>query len=102
MPSRDPTRGTTRVGRLLNRVIQQRRSAETETGSDADQVDHDRRIGVLEQRVKELEALVEGLQDSVHREVTRLDKQIGTLDTKTQAPEVARALGQYSRERGLG
>jgi hypothetical protein len=101
VPSRDPTRGTTRVRRLLDRVIQQRRKAETETGPEADAVDHDRRIRALEQRIEQLETLLEGLQDSVHRGVTRHDREIEALDEKTQAPEVARALGKYSRERGL-
>ena len=101
MPSRDPTRGTTRVRRLLDRVTQPRRNAETETGLDLDDLDHDRRIRALEQRVEELEALLEALQDSVHRELTRQDREIDALDQKTMAPEVARALGKYSREHGL-
>jgi vacuolar-type H+-ATPase subunit I/STV1 len=82
-------------------VIQQRRTAETETGPGADAVDHDRRIRALEQRIEQLEALLEGLQDSVHREVTRHDKEIEALDEKTQARQVSRALGKYSRDRGL-
>src|SRR5919197_5619188 len=98
MPSRDPTRGSTRMGRLLDRVIQQRRHAEAETRPEVEEVDHDRRIRALEQRVEELEALLEGLQDSVHRETTRQEREIAALDEKTQAPAVARALGQYSRE----
>jgi hypothetical protein len=52
------------VGQLLDRVIQQRRSANTATRSQADEFDRDQRIRVLEQRVEHLEALVEGLQDS--------------------------------------
>jgi hypothetical protein len=83
---------------LLDRVIRQRRNAKTETGSHPDEVD---RIGALEQRVEQLEALLEGLQDSIHREAIRQDKAIEALDAKTQAPEMARALGKYSRERGL-
>ncbi len=101
MPRRDLTRRTTRAGQLLNRVIQQRRNAKTETRSDASEVDHERRIGALEQRVEQLEALLEGLQDSVHRGAARQDKDMEALDAKTQAAAVARALGKYSRERGL-
>jgi hypothetical protein len=86
---------------LLDRVIRQRRNAKTETGSHPDEVDRERRIGALEQRVEQLEALLEGLQDSIHREAIRQDKAIEALDAKTQAPEMARALGKYSRERGL-
>jgi hypothetical protein len=86
---------------LLDRVIRQRRNAKTETGSRPDEVDHEPRIGALEQRVEQLEALLEGLQDSIHREAIRQDKAIEALDAKTQAPEMARALGKHSRERGL-
>jgi hypothetical protein len=89
------------VGRLLDRVVQQRRHANTEAGSDAGELDHERRVGALEQRVRQLEALLEGLQDSIHRETTRQDEAIEALEAKTQAPEMARALGKYSRERGL-
>jgi uncharacterized coiled-coil protein SlyX len=89
------------VGRLLDRVVDQRRSANTETGSGAGEVDLDRRIGALERRVEHLESLLEGLQDSVHRAAARHDKAIEELDAKTQAPEMARALGKYSRGHGL-
>jgi vacuolar-type H+-ATPase subunit I/STV1 len=82
-------------------VVQQRRNAKAETGSDAGEVDPGRRIRALERRVDQLEALLEGLQDSVHREMTRHDREIEALDEKTRAPEMARALGKYSRERGL-
>ena len=101
MPRRDPTRRTTRVGQLVDRVIEQRRRAKTEPGSDAGDVDHERRIGALEQRVQELEALLEALQDSIHREASRQDEELEALEAKTQAPEMARALGKYSREHGL-
>jgi hypothetical protein len=33
--------------------------------------------------------------------MARHDKEIETLEAKTQAPELARALGKYSREHGL-
>ena len=101
MPRRDPIRRTTRVGQLVDRVVEQRRRAKTEPGSDAGEVDHERRIGALEQRVQELEALLEALQDSIHREASRQDEELEALEAKTQAPEMARALGKYSREHGL-
>jgi hypothetical protein len=101
VPSRDPIRRTTRLGQLVDRVVEQRRRAKTEPGSDAGEVDHERRIGALEQRVKELEALLEALQDSIHREATRQDEELEALEAKTQAREMARALGKYSREHGL-
>ena len=101
MPRRDPISRTTRLGQLVDRVVEQRRRAKTEPGSDAGEVDHERRIGALEQRVQELEALLEALQDSIHREATRQDEELEALEAKTQAPEMARALGKYSREHGL-
>ena len=101
MPGRGPTRRATRVGQLVDRVVEQRRRAKTETGSDSGEVDRERRIGALEQRVQQLEALLEALQDSIHREATRQDEELEALEAKTQAPEMARALGKYSREHGL-
>jgi hypothetical protein len=102
MPAkRNPTRRTARVGQLLERVIQQRRSTSAATGSQAGEVDQEQRIGALEQRVEYLESLVEGLQDSVHREAARHETEMKALEAKTRAPEMARALDKYSRERGV-
>jgi hypothetical protein len=98
---RDPTRRTTRKSRLVDRVIRQRRDTGQEIAPDADAADDHRRIADLEQRVDELEALLEGLQDSVHREMVRHDREIGALTERTHAPEMARALDRYSRERGI-
>jgi hypothetical protein len=84
-------------------VTQQQRKekSESEVGLDEAAVDQTRRIAALERRVEELEALLESLQDSVHRQTTRQDKEIEALDRKTRTPELARALGKYSQERGL-
>ena len=102
MPARrNPTRRTARVGQLLERVIQQRRSASAATGAPAGEADQERRIGALEQRVEYLESLLEGLQDSVHREAARHEREMKALEAKTQAPEMARAIDKYSRERGV-
>lgn len=48
-----------------------------------------------------LEALVEGLQDSVHREGVRREREIRELGRKTSPAEIARALDRHARERGL-
>jgi len=74
---------------------------ESEAASGVGTVDQERRIGALEQRMDRLEALLEGLQDSIHREITRQEKTIAALNARTQPPELARALSKYSRERGL-
>jgi hypothetical protein len=97
---------------LVDRVIRQRRDANLEAGPDADQTEAEAdqptetgadqpRIAALEKRVEELEAQLEGLQDSVHREMTRQSQELRGLAARTEPPEMARALGKYSRERGL-
>jgi hypothetical protein len=84
-------------------VTQQQRKAKTETeaGPDEAEADDTRRVAALERRVEQLEAQLEALQDSVHRQATRHDKEIDALDERTRAPELTRALGKYSQERGL-
>ena len=86
---------------MVDRVIRQRRDTKQEAGSDGNEADDQRRIAALEQRVEELEALLEGLQDSIHREMVRQGRELGALAARTEPPEMARALGRYSRERGL-
>jgi hypothetical protein len=58
-------------------------------------------VGALEARITHLEQLVQGLQDSVHRESTRLSKQIDELEARTQPAALGRALSEDARERGL-
>jgi hypothetical protein len=58
-------------------------------------------LGALEARITHLEQLVEGLQDSVHRESMRLSKRIGELDAQVQPAALGRALGEDARDRGL-
>jgi hypothetical protein len=55
----------------------------------------------LEARMAALEELVEGLQDAVHRESVRRDEQAARLERKTEPRELARALSDHARERGL-
>jgi uncharacterized coiled-coil protein SlyX len=59
------------------------------------------RISALESRVADLEEMLEGLQDAVHREATRRDEQMARLERKTEPRELARALSDDARERGL-
>ena len=86
---------------MVDRVIRQRRDSKQEAASDPEEAGDQRRIAALAQRVEELEALLEALQDSIHREMTRLDRELRALAAGTTAPEMARALDRYSRERGL-
>jgi len=58
-------------------------------------------LRALEARIAHLEQLVQGLQDSVHRESTRLGKRIGELEARLQPAALGRALSKDARERGL-
>jgi hypothetical protein len=55
----------------------------------------------LEERLLRLEAVVEGLQDAVDRAARRFDALIDALQRKTEPAEIAKALGEDARRRGL-
>ncbi|HZO79440.1 MAG TPA: hypothetical protein VFB39_15470 [Solirubrobacteraceae bacterium] len=55
----------------------------------------------LEARVAHLEQLVEGLQDSVHRETERHGKLIAELQAQIQPGAMGAALAEDARDRGL-
>ncbi len=55
----------------------------------------------LEERVAHLEKLVEGLQDSVHRQSIRYSKQIADLEAQLEPASLAIALDADARQRGL-
>lgn len=59
------------------------------------------RVAALEERIAHLEQLLEGLQDSVHRESTRQDKRIAELEAQIQPAAIGAALTKDARERGL-
>jgi uncharacterized coiled-coil protein SlyX len=89
--------------RLLARIRQIRRPA---AGADASDrrltVDkRDDRVPALEARVAHLERLVEGLQDSVHRESERHAKLIAELQSQVQPGAMGSALAEDARSRGL-
>lgn len=58
-------------------------------------------IDALESRIAHLEHLVQGLQDSVHREAKRQGKRIADLEARIEPGALGRALSQDARERGL-
>ena len=58
-------------------------------------------LRALEARITHLEQLVEGLQDSVHRESTRLGKRVDELEARIQPAALGRAMSEDARERGL-
>jgi hypothetical protein len=58
-------------------------------------------LRALETRVEHLEQLVQGLQDSVHRESSRHDRRITDLEVRTQPAALGKALSDDARARGL-
>lgn len=88
---------------LIARIRQIRRAAaeaDEPAGPPSSGPEHDE-IRALEARVAHLEQLLRGLQDSVHRESTRVGKRIADLEARTQPAALGRALSEDARERGL-
>ena len=61
----------------------------------------DERLDAVEARIAHLERLVEGLQDSVHRESERHSKLIAELQGQIQPGAMGAALAKDARSRGL-
>jgi hypothetical protein len=78
---------------MLDRLRRRRRSSFDHPANE--------QIEALERRLTDLEGVVEALQDAVHREWVRRDKESARLEKKTDPKEVARALGADARRRGL-
>jgi BMFP domain-containing protein YqiC len=91
------------LNRLVARIRQIRRvSAGTRERTRPSTNDPSRdELRSLEARITHLEQLVQGLQDSVHRESTRLNGRIGELEARFQPAALAKALSEDARERGL-
>ena len=88
---------------LIARVKQMRRAgaaADPRPASDPD-VQETGRLHALEMRVAHLEELLEGLQDSVHRESHRQDRRIIELESRLEPSALAVSLSRDARERGL-
>jgi hypothetical protein len=58
-------------------------------------------LRTLEARIEHLEQLVQGLQDSVHRESSRHAKRIADVEARLQPGELGKALSEDARSRGL-
>ena len=88
--------------RLIARIQQIRRPAATRHRSTADAGEPPTdQLRALEARVADLEQMVEGLQDSVHRESERHGKLIAELQAQTQPASLGAALARDARTRGL-
>jgi transcriptional accessory protein Tex/SPT6 len=87
------------IGRIrqIRRVARAPDASRTKTAGDLD----DGRVRALEARVAHLEQLVEGLQDSVHRQSERQGKLIAELRAQVQPGAMGAALAEDARNRGL-
>jgi hypothetical protein len=71
-------------------------------GRTAKRADEDRRrLERVEKRLDHLEALVEGLQDAVHRDSIRHEERMSQLERKTEPDALAKALSDDTRRRGI-
>ena len=59
------------------------------------------RIERIEERLDQLERLVEGLQDSVYRESVRQNERVDELRERLEPAEIRKALSDDARRRGL-
>jgi len=91
-----------RLPRMLERALLRLRSRLGPKSVTTNAGQRDRaRFEILEKRIDQLEAMVEGLQDSVHRESRRQGQEIDQLQKKSEPAEIRRALGQDAREHGI-
>jgi predicted translin family RNA/ssDNA-binding protein len=88
---------------LIARIRQIGRVSRQASGSSrAPAVDPARdQLRNLETRLEHLESLVQGLQDSVHRESSRQSKRISDLEARIEPAALGRALSEDARARGL-
>lgn len=89
--------------RLINRIRQIRRvsKAADEAARPPAAAGPRDQLQVLEARITHLESLVQGLQDSVHRESSRQAKRIADLEARIQPGVLGKALSDDARARGL-
>jgi hypothetical protein len=98
----NPNGGSARRLAILGRVAQLSRGRRaSDAAPHAPDAGHERRIEILEGRVEQLETLLEGLQDAVHRESVREGGRIDALEKRMEPSEISRALSRDARERGL-
>ncbi len=81
------------------RLRRERTSVPTDAGRQEPAVAQ--RVENLEKRIGHLEAMIEGLQDAVHRESVRQGREIDRLQKNAEPAEIRRALGRDARERGI-
>lgn len=87
--------------RLIDRIRQIRRASKTEDDAAHAAAPGPDRLRTVEARVEHLESLVQGLQDSVHRESSRHDKRISDLEARMEPGALGKAISDDARARGL-
>ena len=91
--------------RLLRRIRQIRRASGTDEQQSSGRPQPDSPepdpVVVLTARVAHLEELLEGLQDSVHRESERHSRLIAELQALVEPGAMSAALAEDARHRGL-
>jgi hypothetical protein len=102
-PTQLPIQWARRLPGVFERVVVQLRpgSEKTSVATDARRQQDPARLEILEKRLEQLEAMVEGLQDAVHRESVRREGEIEHLQRRTEPAEIRRALGKDAREHGI-
>jgi hypothetical protein len=87
---------------LIARIRQIRRTSGTtdEPRRSAPRPDREE-LHSLELRIAHLEQLLQGFQDSVHRESRRTDTRLAELEAQIQPAMLGRALSDDARNRGL-
>jgi hypothetical protein len=86
----------------LRRLLKNRRR--TGAARDQSETGHGEmmpRLESLERRIQHLESMLEGLQDSVHRESVRQGNKLDQLERNLEPSAIRRALGRDAREHGL-
>ncbi len=86
---------------LAARIRQVRRLATPRDRPKSDADPEPNRVQALEQRVAHLERLIEGFQDSVHRESERHAKMIAELQAQVEPGAMRASLADDARNRGL-
>jgi uncharacterized coiled-coil protein SlyX len=84
----------------ITRMRQQAAAADTPASPET-RATPAQEFAALERRVAHLEKLLEGLQDSVHRESARQSRQIEGLESQLEPAALAVALEEDARRRGL-
>jgi hypothetical protein len=88
---------------LIARISQMRRTTDSSVKAPRTTAPRDDTIAleVMQSRVEHLEKLVEGLQDSIHRDSERWGKRITELEARMEPAAISVALSKDARDRGL-